>query len=49
MAAKKKLVQSKVRRPDWARFCTANHGQGAHKDQSKYNRKLKHKRCNDAE
>ena len=48
-AKKKKQVQSKVRRPEWVEFCTTNHGQGAHKDNSKYNRKVKHKRCNDGE
>ena len=35
--------QSKAANKDWARFSATNHGQGAHKDKSKYSRRPKHK------
>ena len=35
--------QSKTANKGWARFTASNHGQGAHKDKSKYSRKAKHK------
>ena len=40
---KKKPRRTSVARPDWAQFCTAWHGKGAHRDKSKYTRKTKHK------
>jgi hypothetical protein len=48
MSDKTKIIksmknQSKVARKDWARFKASNHGQGPHRDKSKYTRKSKHK------
>jgi len=34
---------TKIARPDWVEFCVKNHGRGAHRDRTVYNRKLKHK------
>jgi hypothetical protein len=39
---RKQAGQLKLANPEWARFCTAYHGRGAHKDQSAYRRKSKH-------
>ncbi len=41
--ARRKRKRNAVARPDWARFCAGWHGKGAHRDQSKYTRKTKHK------
>jgi hypothetical protein len=35
--------QTRIARPDWVEFCVKNHGRGAHRDRTVYNRKLKHK------
>jgi hypothetical protein len=35
--------------PQWAKFRTAYHGQGAHVDKSRYNRKHKHKEQSDGD
>lgn len=40
---------TRVARPDWAQFRTGYHGQGPHRDASKYQRKPKHKEREDAD
>jgi hypothetical protein len=40
--ATEKPKKGSVVRPDWAQFQTSYHGQGAHRDKSKYTRKEKH-------
>ena len=41
---KKKLLQHRAARKDWAKFCVENHGGGPHKDKNRYNRRDKHKK-----
>lgn len=36
-------------RKDWAKFKASNHGQGPHRDKSKYTRKPKHDDVSDGE
>ena len=38
-----KPKKAAVARPEWAKFKTSYHGQGAHRDESVYTRKVKHR------
>jgi hypothetical protein len=41
--AEEKPKKGAVARPDWVEFRSGYHGQGTHRDKSKYTRKDKHK------
>jgi len=39
----KRKRQAGIARPEWARFCTSYHGQGAHRNKKAYRRREKHR------